>query len=53
MADRKRPPIVILIIPLMVAFAGLNRVTQSPSSYGPKIQPSPLSLDFRSRTEAI
>ena len=31
MTDRKRPPVVLLIIPLMIAFAGLNRVTQSPS----------------------
>ena len=31
MADRKRPPIVVFIIPLMVGLAGFYRVTQSPS----------------------
>lgn len=31
MTDRKRPPIVMVIIPLMIAFAGFYRVTQSPS----------------------
>jgi hypothetical protein len=31
MVSRKRPPIVIWIVPLLVGFAGFNRVTQSPS----------------------
>jgi hypothetical protein len=31
MAHRKRPPIVILLIPLIVGFAGFNRVAQSPN----------------------
>ncbi len=31
MVDRKRPPIVISIIPLMIGLAGFYRVTQSPS----------------------
>ena len=31
MVDRKRPPIVSWIIPLLVGFAGFYRVTQSPS----------------------
>jgi hypothetical protein len=31
MADRKRPPIVVWIIPLLVGFAGFYRVTESPS----------------------
>ena len=31
MVDRKRPPIVVFIIPLMVGLAGFYRVTQSPS----------------------
>ena len=30
MVDRKRRPIVIWIIPLVIGFAGLYRVTQSP-----------------------
>jgi len=30
-ADRKRPPIVIWIIPLMIGLAGFSRVAQSPS----------------------
>jgi len=31
MADRKRPPIIIWIIPLLIGFVGFYRVTQSPS----------------------
>jgi len=31
MTDRKRPPVVVWIIPLLTAFAGFYRVTQSPS----------------------
>ncbi|MGA7237575.1 MAG: hypothetical protein WBY44_17960 [Bryobacteraceae bacterium] len=31
MVDRKRPPIVVWIIPLFVGLAGFYRVTQSPS----------------------
>ena len=31
MADRKRPPIVVWIIPLLIGLAGFHRVTQSPS----------------------
>jgi predicted metal-binding protein len=31
MVDRKRPPIVVWIIPLLVGFAGFYRVTQSPN----------------------
>ncbi len=31
MVHRKRPPIVVWIIPLMVGFVGFQRVTQSPS----------------------
>ena len=31
MVDRKRPPIVVFINPLMVGLAGFYRVTQSPS----------------------
>ena len=31
MFDRKRPPIVVSIIPLMIGLAGFYRVTQSPS----------------------
>jgi hypothetical protein len=30
MADRKRPPVVVWIIVLMIGLAGLYRVTQSP-----------------------
>ena len=30
-ADRKRPPVVIWIIPLMIGLAGFSRVAQSPS----------------------
>ena len=33
MIDRKRPPVVIWIIPLIIGLVGLNRVMQSPS-YG-------------------
>ena len=33
MIDRKRPPVVIWIIPLIIGLFGLNRVMQSPS-YG-------------------
>ena len=31
MTDRKRPPVVVWIIPLLIAFAGFYRVTQSSS----------------------
>ena len=31
MVDRKRPPIVVWIIPLLIGFVGFYRVTQSPS----------------------
>ena len=31
MVDRKRPPILVFIIPLMAGLAGFYRVTQSPS----------------------
>jgi len=31
MVDRKRPPIVIWFIPLLIGFVGFYRVTQSPS----------------------
>jgi hypothetical protein len=31
MTDRKRPPVVIWIIPLVTGFAGFYRVTQSPT----------------------
>ena len=31
MTDRKRPPVVILVILLLIALAGFHRVTQSPS----------------------
>ena len=31
MADRKRPPIVIWILPLLIGFVGFYRVMQSPS----------------------
>ena len=31
MIDRKRPPVVIWIIPLIIGLVGLNRVMQSPS----------------------
>jgi hypothetical protein len=31
MTDRKRPPVAVLIILLLTAFAGFYRVTQSPS----------------------
>ena len=31
MVDRKRRPIVVFLIPLMVGLAGFYRVTQSPS----------------------
>jgi hypothetical protein len=31
MVDRKRPPIVVWIIPVFVGLAGFYRVTQSPS----------------------
>jgi hypothetical protein len=31
MVDRKRPPIVVWIVPLLVGLAGFYRVTQSPS----------------------
>lgn len=31
MVDRKRPSIVVWIIPLMIGFVGFYRVTQSPS----------------------
>jgi hypothetical protein len=31
MPDRKRPPIVIWIIPLIIGLAGFQRVTQSPN----------------------
>ena len=34
MTDRKRPPVVVWIIPLGTAFAGFYRVTQSPSFEG-------------------
>jgi hypothetical protein len=31
MTDRKRPPVVVWIILLLIAFEGFYRVTQSPS----------------------
>ena len=31
MTDRKRPPVLIWLIPLLAAMAGFYRVTQSPS----------------------
>ena len=31
MVDRKRPPIVVWIVPLLIGLAGFYRVTQSPS----------------------
>jgi hypothetical protein len=31
MVDRKRPPIGVWIIPLLLGFVGFHRVTQSPS----------------------
>ena len=31
MVDRKRPPIVVWIIPLLIGLAGFYRVTQSPN----------------------
>jgi hypothetical protein len=31
MVDRRRPPIVIWILPLLIGVAGFYRVTQSPS----------------------
>ena len=31
MVDRKRPPVVIWVVPLLVGLAGLFRVMQSPS----------------------
>ena len=30
MADRKRPPAVLLLIPVFIGLAGFNRVAQSP-----------------------
>jgi hypothetical protein len=30
MADRKRPPVVVFIIPLLIGLLGFYRVTQSP-----------------------
>ena len=31
MVDRKRPPVVVWLIPLVVGLAGFYRVTQSPN----------------------
>ena len=31
MNDRKRRPVILLIFPLIIGFAGVNRVMQSPS----------------------
>jgi hypothetical protein len=30
MSNRKRPPVVVFIIPLVIALLGFSRVTQSP-----------------------
>ena len=32
MADRKRPPVVVWLIPLFIGLLGLSRVMQSPQS---------------------
>jgi len=31
MVDRKRPSIVVWIVPMLIGFVGFHRVTQSPS----------------------
>ena len=44
MSDRKRPPVVVFIIPLFIGLLGFYRVTQSPQFESYRTQDIPLTI---------